>query len=250
MPSTPDSASRHRVSLQLAYVLHTRPYRDTSQLLEIFSRKHGRIGLVARGVRSGKSRYAGQLQPFAPLLLSWNGQGELPTLAGAETAGVATALEYRTMLSGFYLNELLMRLLQRGDAHPLLFDAYVEALSALAAGQQETILRRFERILLQEMGYGLILDTDVENGEPIQDEVLYCYHPEQGPVRVVTGDEAGIRVHGRTLRAITADHYPDLQTRHEAKQLMRSALAVHLGGRPLKSRELYRQQNAVSKLHE
>lgn len=247
MSSVHHSTSRHRVSLQLAYVLHQRPYRDTSQLVEILSREHGRIGLVARGVRSGKSRYAGQLQPFTPLLLSWSGQGELHTLTGAEPAGVATTLEYQSLLSGFYLNELLMRLLQRGDAHPFLFDAYVAAISALAAGEQEIALRRFERTLLQEIGYGLILDTDVADGEPIQADSQYCYHPDQGPTRTLADDETGVRVSGRTLQAIASDHYPDDQTRQEAKQLMRAALAVHLGDRPLKSRELYRQQKALSK---
>lgn len=250
MSAVRNSASRHRVSLQRAYVLHQRPYRDTSRLLEIFSQEHGRIGLVARGVRSGKSRLGDQLQPFAPLLLSWSGQGELSTLTGVEPAGIAVRLEPRTLLSGFYLNELLLRLLHRGDAHPFLFDAYVTALTALGAGEPESALRTFERILLQEIGYGLILDADVASGEPIRDTVRYRYHLEQGPVRAGPGDVAGIPIHGRTLRAIAADDYGDAQIRREAKQLMRAALAVHLGERPLKSRELFRQQQAVSHPHD
>ena len=236
--------------MQRAYVLHQRPYRDTSRLLEIFSQEHGRIGLVARGVRSGKSRLGDQLQPFAPLLLSWSGQGELPTLTGVEPAGIAVTLGPQSLLSGFYLNELLMRLLHRGDAHPVLFAAYAVALTELAEARQEDALRRFERILLQEIGYGLILDADVVSGEPIQDAVLYRYQPDQGPVRAGPGAAAGIPIHGRTLRAIAADDYPDAQTRWEARQLMRAALAVHLGERPLQSRELFRQQQAVSQPHD
>lgn len=242
-----NSTSHNRVTLQMAYVLHTRPYRDTSQLIEIFSRDHGRIGLVARGARSGKSRYAGLLQPFAPLLLSWQGRGELPTLSEVEAAGIATPLNYHHLLSGFYLNELLMRLLQRGDPHPNLFDTYASTLTALTNSTQEIALRGFERTLLQEIGYGLILDVDVGSGDVVQDSVTYSYYPDQGPIRAVHGDESGIKVHGRTLRAIATDHYPDETTRREAKQLMRAALSVHLGDRPLKSRELYRQQHSVQK---
>ncbi len=235
-----------RISLQSAYVLHTRPYRDTSLLVEIFSHDFGRVGLVARGVRTSKSRYASLLQPFMPLLLSWSGQGELPTLSGAEAAGVAPQLSGELLLSGFYLNELLMRLLQRGDAHPRLFETYITALASMAEQtNQEPILRKFEHQLLQEIGYGLILDHDVISGEMINPEVSYHYHPDRGPVSSTGRDEDGIPVQGQTLLAIAQDDYSQPQVRQEAKRLMRAALAVHLGDRPLKSRQLFQQQRSL-----
>ena len=239
-------ANPKRISLQSAYVLHTRPYRDTSLLVEIFTHDFGRVGLVARGVRSNKSRNASLLQPFTPLLISWSGQGELPTLSGVEAAGAAPQLKGDVLLTGFYLNELLMRLLQRGDAHPRLFETYITSLVMLAEqNEQEPILRQFEYRLLQEIGYGLILDHDVMTGEAIEPEVRYQYLPERGPVAATKEDDSGILVQGRTLLAIAQDDYSQSAIRQEAKQLMRAALAVHLGDRPLKSRELFQQQRSL-----
>ena len=239
-------ANPKRIQLQSAYVLHTRPYRDTSLLVEIFSHDFGRVGLVARGVRTNKSRYASLLQAFTPLLISWSGQGELPTLSGVEAAGVAPQIKGDLLLSGFYLNELLMRLLQRGDAHPQLFETYITSLASLAEQQeQEPILRQFEHRLLQEIGYGLILDHDVMSGESIEPEARYQYLPDRGPVSATEQDEDGIIVGGQTLLAIAQDDYSQSQVRQEAKRLMRAALAVHLGDRPLKSRELFQQQRSL-----
>ena len=235
-----------RVTLQSAYVLHTRPYRDTSLLVEIFSHDYGRLGLVARGVRTNKSRYANLLQPFTPLLLSWSGQGELATLSGVEAAGVPPRLNGEMLLSGFYLNELLMRLLQRGDAHPVLFETYITSLASLAdQAEQEPILRTFEHRLLREIGYGLILDHDVMSGEAIDPAARYHYLPERGPIFSTGQEEDGIIIQGRTLMAIADDDYSNSEIRQEAKRLMRAALAVHLGERPLKSRELFQQQRSL-----
>lgn len=235
-----------RITLQSAYVLHTRPYRDTSLLVEIFSHDYGRLGLVARGVRTSKSRYANLLQPFTPLLLSWSGRGELATLSGAEAAGVAPRLNGEMLLSGFYLNELLMRLLQRGDAHPVLFETYITSLASLAdQAEQEPILRTFEHRLLREIGYGLILDHDVMSGEAIDPAARYHYLPDRGPVRSTGNEEDGILVQGKTLLAIAKDDYANTEIRQEAKRLMRAGLAVHLGERPLKSRELFQQQRSL-----
>lgn len=235
-----------RIVLQSAYVLHTRPYRDTSLLVEIFSHDYGRHGLVARGVRTSKARYANLLQPFTPLLLSWSGQGELATLSGAEAAGVPPRLNGELLLSGFYLNELLMRLLQRSDAHPTLFETYITSLASLAEqADAEPILRTFEHRLLQEIGYGLILDHDVMSGEAIDPATRYHYLPEQGPICSTGQEEDGIIIHGRTLLAIVEDDYSNSEIRQEAKRLMRAALAVHLGERPLKSRELFQQQRSL-----
>ena len=235
-----------RISLQSAYVLHTRPYRDTSLLVEIFSHDYGRLGLVARGVRTSKSRYASLLQPFMPLLMSWSGQGELVTLSGAEAAGVPPRLSGELLLSGFYLNELLMRLLQRGDAHPSLFENYITSLASLAEQtEQEPILRQFEHRLLQEIGYGLVLDHDVMSGKAIDPAARYNFLPDRGPICSTGQEEDGIIVQGRTLLAIVSDDYSQPDVRQEAKRLMRAALAVHLGDRPLKSRELFQQQRSL-----
>ncbi len=234
------------ISLQSAYVLHTRPYRDTSLLVEIFSHDYGRLGLVARGVRTSKSRYANLLQPFTPLLLSWSGQGELGTLSGVEAAGIPPPLNGEVLLSGFYLNELLMRLLQRGDAHPALFEIYITSLASLAEQDDaEPILRMFEQRLLQEIGYGLILDHDVMSGEAIDPVTRYHYLLERGPVCSTGQEEDGIIIQGQTLLAIGKEDYSNAEVRQEAKRLMRAALAVHLGERPLKSRELFQRQRSL-----
>ena len=238
--------SVHAASLEEAFVLHARPYRDTSLLLEVFSREQGRVGLVARGARGGRKRLAEQLQPFAPLLLSWRGQGELATLTGAEPAGPALLPPTGGLLSGFYLNELLIRLLHRGDAHPHLFDVYRQTLALLGQEtDEEAVLRRFERLLLQEIGYGLQLEHEADSGEPVEADRLYDYLPEQGPLPAVGDAPRGVRVHGQTLLALARDGDLDARGRREAKRLMRAALAVHLGDRPLQSRELYRQQRTL-----
>ena len=159
---------------------------------------------------------------------------------------MAPQLSGELLFSGFYLNELLMRLLQRGDAHPRLFETYITALASMAEQtNQEPILRKFEHQLLQEIGYGLILDHDVISGEMINPEVRYHYHPDRGPVSSTGRDEEGIPVQGQTLLAIAQDDYSQPQVRQEAKRLMRAALAVHLGDRPLKSRQLFQQQRSL-----
>jgi len=244
MPAAPRSV--HAASLEEAFILHARPYRDSSLLLEAFSREQGRLGLVARGARRGRKRLAEQLQPFVPLLLSWRGQGELATLTGAEPAGTALLPPAGGLLSGFYLNELLIRLLHRGDAHPHLFDVYRQTLALLGQGtDEERVLRRFERLLLQEIGYGLQLEQEADSGGPVSPGRLYDYLPEQGPLPAASGEPRGVRIHGRTLLALARDGELDAQGRREAKHLMRAALAVHLGDRPLQSRELYRQQRSL-----
>ena len=227
-------------SLQSAYVLHSRPYRDTSMLVEVFSHEHGRLGLVARGVRSGKSKLAGILQPFTPLLLSWYGGGELRSLKQAEAAGLPFPLRGDSLMSGFYLNELIMRLLQRADPHPQLFEAYCEALAGIA--ERETLgdeLRNFEKALLHELGYGLVLDHDVETGEAIEMAQDYLYCLESGPVRDTGNNSQALILKGHTLKAIERGEYRDEQERREARRLMRAALELYLGDRPLKTREMY-----------
>ncbi|MEM8661478.1 MAG: DNA repair protein RecO [Pseudomonadota bacterium] len=162
-----------RVKLQPSYVLHSRAYRDTSLLVEVFTAEHGRIGLVARGARR-KSRNgspAALLQPFAPMLLGFTGRGELKTLTATETAGRPQILVGERLYSGLYLNELLVRLLHRHDAHPKLFAAYGDALNGLASsGEIDGVLRQFELILISELGYGFELDVDGQTGAAVTPE--------------------------------------------------------------------------------
>lgn len=232
--------SDRRVQLEPAFVLHRKPYRETSLLVEVFTRDHGRVGLVARGVRRGKSRLAGLLQPFQPLLLSWSGKGEVQTLTGAEQGGRPTVLQGRTVISGFYLNELLLRLLQRADPHPELFAHYGRAIQDLGEGEDAT-LRLFEVALLEALGYGLNLEFDVHTGEPVDGEGLYHYRLEEGPVRCACPPAGALLVHGRTLKALNRRSLDSPDVLGESKRLLRAALAIYLGNRPLASRALYRQ---------
>ena len=173
---------RTRVSLQPAWILHHYPYRDSSLLLEVFSREYGRIGLIARGARSAKGRWQNQLQMLRPLLLSWSMRGELGTLTGVDSRGGMDVFPGRQVLCACYLNELLMRLLTRHDPHPELFGAYEDALLMLG-NAEEPALRLFEKRLLQALGYGLLLDYEYESGDAVQAGSLYEYRLEKGPVR-------------------------------------------------------------------
>lgn len=232
--------SSHKLSLEPSYILHSRPYRDNSLLVDIFSREHGRIGAVAKGAKQAKSKFNGLLQPFSLLLLSWSGKGELMTLTDAELQQAALKLKGQQLISGFYVNELLTRLLQRHDPHQTLFDVYHETLCMLEKGEhEELVLRRFETQLLQEIGYGLILDHDVETGEVIQSEASYCYHLERGPVKTSgSSNLQGIVISGQTLLAIRDETLEDVTHLKQAKQLMRAIIAHQLGDKPLRSREL------------
>jgi DNA repair protein RecO (recombination protein O) len=234
-----------KVQLEPAWILHHYPYRDSSLLLEVFSREHGRLGLVARGARATKSRWRGLLQGFRPLLLSWNQRGELGTLTGAE-ARTATGIPAGPhLMSAWYLNELLMRLLTRYDPHPRIFAAYEQALQNLGAAEQPT-LRIFEKHLLQELGYGLLLDQEVESSRPVMADALYEYRLESGPVLADVRRDSGVFLHGYSLLALHEERLADETACHEVKCLMRAVLALYLGPRPLRTREVLRQM-AVSR---
>ncbi|MDZ7663125.1 DNA repair protein RecO [Thiohalophilus sp.] len=234
----------HRQQLQYGFILHSRPYRDTSSLLEVFTRDGGRVSLVARGVRGSRARNSARLEAFVPLLFSWAGRGELRTMTAVEAAGGTFSLPGSRIISGFYMNELILRLLHRDDPHPELFVCYERGLQGLLddAKPQEAVLRRYERELLEELGYGLALDVDTETGEPLHADAQYCYYPEQGPVQSVVAKQVDCpQISGRTLLAIRDNDYQDPQVLREAKILMRFLLSRHLDNRPLKSRELYWQ---------
>jgi len=237
-------SSRTRASLEPAYVLHHYPYRDSSLLLEVFTRDHGRIGLVARGARSEKSRWRGQLQLFMPLTLSWSARGELGTLTGAESRGSGAIVSGRRLLSAYYLNELLLRMLTRNDPHADLFHAYEQALAALESAE-EPALRLFEKRLLQGLGYGLLLDHDAHSGASIDAGGLYEYHLERGPVKCPAPRAGGLYLRGASLIALHQETLSDPLVCREVKQLMRAALALYLGPRPLKTREVLRQLSTL-----
>jgi DNA repair protein RecO (recombination protein O) len=228
----------HKVQLQPGYILHHRPYRDTSLLLEIFTPEHGRLGLVARGARAPRSRTRGLLQPFQPLLLSWSARAELGTLHAVEADGAARLLHGTALYSGFYLNELLMRLLQRLDAHPELYRAYSEALQGLQSEAQRP-LRLFEKRLLEALGYGLLLDQEADCGAPLSAEAEYIYELESGPVRADASSGAGLRMPGSSLLSLAAEDLSDARSLADAKRLMRAALGLYLGERGLKTREIF-----------
>lgn len=229
-----------RVLLQSAFVLHRRPYRDTSLLLEVFVQDHGRLGLAARGAAAPRSRLKGLLQPFAPLLLSWSGAGELATLTAAEEAGCPISLPPHRVLAGLYINELLLRLLPRLDPHPGLFVAYQRLLAELAAAPgEEPPLRRFEKRLLDELGYGLTLDGEAVSGAPIVAEEQYCYVLDRGPL-AADQVQTGVPISGRSLLALRDGIFSEPAVLKEVKRLTRAALAEQLRGRALKTRELYR----------
>jgi DNA repair protein RecO (recombination protein O) len=232
-------AATRRSELEPAYVLHRRAYRDTSVLLELLTRDHGRLGAIARGVRGRRSGRAGLLQPFQPLTVSWQARGELATLTGYEADGRPLVLVGRRLISGFYANELLIRLLQREDPHPTLYAAYAELMTALAGGDvpEGVALRRFERDLLAAIGYGLALTHDV-SGQPLDPEAWYRYEPEHGPVPVPDTAGTGIHVRGASLLGLAAG-LPDPAAERELRVLLRRVLKLYLGDRPLRSRELY-----------
>ena len=231
--------------LEPAWILHHYPYRDSSLLLEVFSREHGRLGLVARGARTSKSRWRGMLQAFRPLLLSWSQRGELGTLTGAEPCAGIALPGTRNLMSAWYLNELLMRLLTRHDPHPRLFAAYEQALLALDVAEQPT-LRVFEKHLLQELGYGLLLDNEAESGLPVVADALYEYRLQSGPVACDVRRDDGVFLHGSSLLALHAERLDDVTACQEVKHLMRAVLSLYLGSRPLRTREVARQM-AVSR---
>jgi len=231
-----------RTDLEPAFVLHARPWRETSLIVESFSRCHGRLGLLARGARRPKSRMRGLLQPFIPLLLSWRGKGELATLTGAEAEGSVLPLSGSAAIVGFYVNELLLRFLHRHDPEPLLFDHYRAALDRISrAGDPEPVLRIFEKRLLQAVGYALELECEADSGRAIEPDERYRYAVNSGPERWSSSRTSGVCVSGSTLLALAREQLDDRRVLGEAKLLMRSIIDEHCGGRALVSRRLWRR---------
>lgn len=231
-----------RVELEAGFLLHHRPYRETSRLLELFTREHGRVGLVARGVRNSALR--GVLQPFQELRVSWTRRGELGTLTQAELHGDYRILPGRVLLSAWYLNELLIRLLARLDPHPELYLHYATTLQKLAnagSGTEAAVLRLFEKHLLENLGYGLQLQADPETGEPVRSGEWYRFDAERGPVRVPEARAGTGLVAGEALLALAHEDLADAANERAARRILRDALETQLGGRDLKTRQVLRE---------
>lgn len=227
----------HRQDNQSVYVLHTYPFKETSLIVELFSREFGRIAAVAKGARRPRSAMRGMLQSFQMLSGSWSGKNEVKTLHSLDWDQGLIMLQGEALMCGFYLNELLLRLLPREDAHATLFDYYQEALSTLAINTKLAIdLRRFELKLLQELGYAVPLLQD-ENGEEVLADKHYRYEAEYGAC-ALSATKNGVQLSGKTLLDMANNDYSDVLTQAQSKQLMRYLLAHYLGEKPLHTRQL------------
>jgi len=226
-----------RIQLEPAYVLHSRSFRETSLIVEAFTREHGRVAVVARGVKSARSRRRNVLQPFRPLLLSWNQKSDLGTLTAVDQVASPPALQGQALYCGLYLNELLMRLLHRGDPHAEVFERYRQVLSELVSeSSPQPLLRIFEKHLLEAIGYAMLLDREPDSGAAIQPQLWYDYQPQRGPV-LRSGPGKG-RVTGSALLALHAETLP-AENLPELRMLMRSVIGYHLGDKPLASLSLF-----------
>lgn len=222
-----------------AYLLHRTPYSNSSLLVECFTREHGRFPAIAKGVKGNKKQVQALLQPFNPVLIKLSGKGEVKTLSGYEQDADAPILKGKNIYCGFYLNEIMMRILARNDPHSDLFTYYENALRELSATTDiEPALRCFEVALLNELGYGLLLDEDVETGAQIKHDSFYTYELERGPREIENPDDNS--VNGSTLYALAGVIPYNDREKSQARRLMRRILAQYLGDRPLKSRELFK----------
>jgi len=237
--------------LRRGFVLHRRDYRNTSLLVELFSAEVGRLVVVAKGAKAGvrgSSPLGSLLQPFQPLWLDWNGRGEVKTLIKAEAAGAAVTLSGERLYCGFYLNELLLRLIERDDPHEALFVFYQQAVADLANGPIEAVLRRFELRLLEELGYAPDLHRDAA-GASLEPERHYRYEPQRGLIAHSPGAEAvrspasEATISGAALARFVDGAPLTGGDARALRNLMRAALAPHLGPKPLKSRALFHQRS-------
>lgn len=226
---------RERVQLEPAFLLHGYDYRDSSRLLEYFTREHGRLTVIAKGARRARSKLKAVLQPFNLVLISWSG-GELPTLTAAELQSAQVRLDGKDLYSGFYMNELVLRLTAKRDPHPELFNLFQQALQNLGEQKRNIVLRLFEKGLLETLGYGLNLDVESDSGKGIVSENWYHYHVEHGPLPTEGPGSGAVR--GSSLQALANGKLDNVEAQRDAKRILRSALDVQLGGRPLQTRRV------------
>jgi DNA repair protein RecO (recombination protein O) len=235
------------VNTQIAYILHKRAYRETSSVLEIITKDYGRVALMARGSRGAKSKIAGSLLLFSPLVISWQGKGNLPYLKSVERADLkAPVLKNKSLLSAMYINELLMYLLHKNDVHEAIFEHYHHCLYSLEDSTQlEITLRRFEIKLLALLGFGLNLHAEADTGQPLQADSMYHYYLEHGPVLCNnSGVDSVPKVSGENLIALANESFQLISENKKAllelKHLMRFVINHHLGAKKLNSRALFK----------
>ena len=223
-----------------AYILHRRPWRETSLMVDVFTLNRGRMTLIARGANSAKSPLKAQLQPFQPLLLDWTGRGELKTLTQVEVRPGPELRRTQALYSGLYLNELLQRILPQADPHPTLFAAYIDTIARLSEGATiEPVLRQFERTFASALGFDFAWNQTTDTHAPVEPGKTYCYDPEQG---IVCEPFPGVRLQGlpgETLLAIGAGDLESAAARRIAKKVMRVLMDYLLQGKPLNSRALF-----------
>ncbi len=232
------------VYLQPAFILQQRKFRETSLIIDVLTRDFGRISLLAKGVRKAKSKTAGLLQPFVPLLLSYVGKPELKILSGIEIIPNGIELKGLALYCGFYINELIGFFLHQYDPHPEVFSDYADCLLRLSAENNhlsnnskiEAALRIFEFNLMVNAGYGLQLEHDYRHEKPVDPLKKYAFDVQQGPVEAEDGCYSG-----KALLALNSRQFNDPQVLMEAKTLMRTVINVHLQGKPLKSRAVINQ---------
>lgn len=234
------AAMRGPESQEPAYVLHRRPWRETSLLVDVFTLNHGRMAVIARGASGAKSPLKAQLQPFQPLVLDWTGRGELKTLTQVDVRSGPALHRTLALYSGLYLNELLQRVLPVADPHPTLFAAYIEALEQLSQTTDvEPVLRQFELAFAGALGYDFAWDLATDTGRAVEGSGQYCYDPEQG---IVAHRSPGVRLQnlpGQVLLALAGGDLEAEDCRRVAKRVMRVLVDYLLQGRPLNSRRLF-----------
>lgn len=217
--------------------MHSRPFQETSLIVDAFTRGHGRVAVVARGARAPRSRWRNVLQPFRPLLMSWTGKSDLGTLTAADQVASPPALQGQILFCGLYMNELLMRLLHRSDPHMEVFERYRQVLSELASeAPPQPLLRVFEKHLLEAIGYALVLDREYDSGVEIQPQNWYEYRTDRGPV--ICRGPGKNRVSGAALLDLHAEEL-NPSSLPELRTLMRKVLSYHLGDKPLASLSLF-----------
>ena len=226
---------------QRGFVLHRRAYSETSLLVDVFTEDTGRLSLLARGARARRSAWKSVLQPFTPLLLRWSGKSGLKILTKVEPAAITLPLQQTALYSGFYVNELICRVLEQETAQPQLFQDYLRCLTELAGTPLavEPVLRRFEFQLLQSLGYGVDFLHCAGSGQPIDENMTYRYREEQGFMASLIKDN--LTFYGSDLLAFEQRRFDDSTVLQAAKRFTRLALKPYLGSKPLKSRELFSQ---------
>ena len=224
------------------YILHRRDYSESSLILEILSREHGRVSLIAKGAKRNKKQQGISYSLYQEYLMSWVSKSELGTLIDVELATIMTSMSPKQMMTGFYMNEIILRLLHKHESHPELFDSYNSTVRELSNDNTEQVLiRYFEKILLQSLGYGVIFDQDLNTGKDIVADVNYYYKLDFGPTSNKQDSGAGIPVSGSTLIGLNNETLMDTKNKNEAKRLLRSLLNQYLGEKPLESRKLYQE---------